>query len=433
MLVLLLIAFALSTNRRAIKPRTVLGALLIQLVFGFLVLRSDLGKQVLGGVSYGVQKVIDSSKEGIDFLVGPILPSQGTVVAFQVLPIIVFVASLTAVLYHWNILQWVVRVVGGGLQKVLGTTRAESLNATANIFVGQTEAPLVIRPYLAGMTRSEFFAIMVGGLATVAGSVMVGYAMLGARLDYLIAASFMAAPAGLLMAKIIVPETEKRDSDAPGQDATGSAEGQDHDSGGTAGEGAGSENDGSEGAGSGAGTAPAEAVETKPQNVIEAAANGASDGLKLAMNVGAMLFAFVSLIALINLFIGAGGDLVGLPELTFEQILGYVFAPLMWVIGVPWNEAIAAGGFVGQKLAINEFLAFGEFGPVADTFTDKARVIITFALTGFANFSSLGILLGGLGSLVPSRRPLIAQLGIRAVIAGTLANLMNAAIAGMLI
>ena len=219
--VLLLIAFALSTDRRAIRPRTVLGALAIQLVFAFAVLRWETGKAVLSAVSSGVQRVIDSSKEGIDFLLGPIMPTDGsTVVAFQVLPIIVFVASLSAVLYHWNILQWVVRIVGGGLRKLLGTTRAESLNATANIFLGQTEAPLVVRPYLAGMTRSEFFAVMVGGLSTVAGSVMVGYAMLGASLDHLIAASFMAAPAGLLMAKIIVPETEASPEAEPARERT---------------------------------------------------------------------------------------------------------------------------------------------------------------------------------------------------------------------
>ncbi|MER5393648.1 Na+ dependent nucleoside transporter N-terminal domain-containing protein, partial [Saccharopolyspora sp. NPDC002686] len=210
MLVVLLLAFALSTNRRAINPRTVVGALAIQILFAVVVLRWDLGKQALSAVSNAVQKVLDSSKEGIEFMVGPILPTEGTVVAFQVLPIIIFISALTAVLYHWNILQWVVRILGGGLSKVLGTSRPESLNATANIFLGMTEAPLMVRPYLPKMTRSEFFAVMGGGLATVAGTVMVGYAMLGASLDHLIAASFMAAPAGLLMSKIIVPETEKQ-------------------------------------------------------------------------------------------------------------------------------------------------------------------------------------------------------------------------------
>ncbi|WP_243794170.1 NupC/NupG family nucleoside CNT transporter [Saccharopolyspora gloriosae] len=442
MVVLLLIAFALSTDRRAIRPRTVLGALAIQLVFAFIVLRWDAGKQALSAVSSGVQRVIDSSKEGIDFLLGPIMPTNGaTVVAFQVLPIIVFVASLTAVLYHWNVLQWVVRVVGGGLRAVLGTTRAESLNATANIFLGQTEAPLVVRPYLAGMTRSEFFAVMVGGLSTVAGSVMVGYALLGANLDHLIAASFMAAPAGLMMAKIIVPETEQSTGDAeqaakerterrgpaawfsknPKPAETAEAETSTVDTGEP------------EKAGTATAVDDSEALETKPRNVIDAAATGASDGLKLALNVGAMLFAFVSLIALLNLILGAAGGLVGLGDITFEQIIGYVFAPVMWMIGVPWQDAVTAGGFVGQKLVLNEFVAFSDFGPQAANFDPHTAIIITFALTGFANLSSLAILLGGLGGLVPSRRPQIAEFGMRAIAGGTLANLMSAAIAGILV
>ncbi|MER7083811.1 concentrative nucleoside transporter, CNT family [Saccharopolyspora kobensis] len=409
MLVVLLIAFAMSTNRRAINPRTVLGALAIQILFAFVVLRWDLGKQALSAVSGAVQKVLDSSKEGIEFMVGPILPTEGTVVAFQVLPIIVFISALTAVLYHWNILQWVVRIIGGGLQKLLGTTKPESLNATANIFLGMTEAPLMVRPYLPKMSRSEFFAVMTGGLATVAGTVMVGYAMLGASLDHLIAASFMAAPAGLLMAKIIIPaskEPETEETDAPGAAKADPAEAEEP---------------------------VTEAVEDKPRNVIDAAASGASDGLKLALNVGAMLFAFISLIALVNLIVGGVGGLFGLGDLTLQQILGYVFSPLMWVIGVPWDEAVSAGSFLGQKLVLNEFVAFADFGPQIAQFSEKSAVIITFALTGFANLGSLGILLGGLGGMVPSKRGWIARDGVRAIIAGTLANLLSAAIAGILV
>lgn len=406
MLVVLLLAFAMSTNRRAINPRTVLGALAIQILFAFVVLRWDLGKQALAAVSGAVQKVLDASKEGIEFMVGPILPTEGTVVAFQVLPIIVFISALTAVLYHWNILQWVVRIIGGGLQKLLGTTKPESLNATANIFLGMTEAPLMVRPYLPKMTRSEFFAVMTGGLATVAGTVMVGYAMLGASLDHLIAASFMAAPAGLLMAKIVVPaskEPETEEADAPGAAKAESEE------------------------------PVAEAVEDKPRNVVDAAASGASDGLKLALNVGAMLFAFISLIAVVNLIVGGVGGLFGLGDLTLQQILGYAFSPLMWVIGVPWEEAVSAGSFLGQKLVLNEFVAFADFGPQIGQFSEKSAVIITFALTGFANLGSLGILLGGLGGMVPSKRSWIARDGVRAIIAGTLANLLSAAIAGILV
>ncbi|MDR7300290.1 NupC/NupG family nucleoside CNT transporter [Haloactinomyces albus] len=446
MLVLLLIAFALSISPRSVRPRTVIGALLIQVLFAILVLQWPVGRQVLQAVADGVGKVINSANEGIEFMVGPILPEEGTLFAFQVLPLIVFVASLAAVLYHWNILQWIVRIIGGGLQKVLGTTRAESLNATANIFVGQTEAPLVIRPYLAKMTRSEFFAVMAGGLSTVAGTVLVGYSLLGARLEYLIAASFMAAPAGLLMAKIIVPETERTKSDravtssAPLRSTEASADhadatARDSSENGSTPESASSNIDETAEDGKRSDQSPAEEGMTseKPRNVIDAAATGASDGLKLALNVGAMLFAFISLIALLNLIIGGLGGLVGLEDLTFQKILGYIFSPVMVAIGVPFNEAIEAGSFLGQKLALNEFVAFADFGPVADEFTPKTATIITFALTGFANFSSLGILLGGLGGLVPDRRPMIAKYAIRAVLAGTLANLMSATIAGMLI
>ena len=416
MVFLLFVAFLLSTDRRAIKPRTVVGALAIQVIFGVVVLYWDAGKRALQAVSGGVQAVINSSREGIQFLFGPVLPDQGLIFAFQVLPVIIFFASLTSVLYHWNVLQWVVRIIGGALQKALRTSQAESMNATANIFVGQTEAPLVIRPYIERMTRSEVFAIMVGGLSTVAGSVLVGYSLLGARLEYLIAASFMAAPAGLLMAKMIMPETQQPET--MGRKATEVAETATSDA----------ENEEVE--------AEEEEASENPlrhRNVIDAAAAGASDGLHLALNVGAMLVAFISLIALLNLILGAVGGLVGYPDLTFQLILGYIFSPIMFIIGVPWNEAIDAGSFLGQKLILNEFVAFSNFGPQEGDFSEKTAAIITFALTGFANFGSLAILLGGLGGIAPSRRPLIAQLGIRAVLAGTLANLMSATIAGILI
>ena len=412
MIVVLALAFALSLNRRAINPRTVLGALAIQFTFGVIVLYWETGKTALQTVYQGVQAVINSANEGIGFVFGPILPGEGEgpVFAFQVLPVIIFFASLTTVLYHWNILQWVVRLIGGALQKALRTSQAESMSATANIFVGQTEAPLVVRPYIERMTRSEFFAVMVGGLSTVAGSVLVGYSLLGAPLEYLIAASFMAAPAGLLMAKMVLPETE--DPDTIGADATEAAEEETN----------AEENEEETGGGP-----------LGHQNVIDAAAAGATDGLYLALNVGAMLIAFISLIALVNLILGSLGGIVGFPDLTFQLILGYIFAPLMFLIGVPWEEAIRAGSFLGQKLILNEFVAFSNFAPNIGNFSDKAAAIITFSLTGFANFGSLAILLGGLGGIAPDRRPEIAKYGIRAVLAGTLANLMSATIAGMLI
>ena len=410
MIVILGLAFALSLNRRAINPRTVLGALAIQITFGVIVLYWGTGKTILQAVSQGVQAVINSANEGIGFVFGPVLPGEGEgpVFAFQVLPVIIFFASLTTVLYHLNILQWIVRIIGGALRRVLLTSQAESMSATANIFVGQTEAPLVVRPYIQRMTSSEFFAVMTGGLATVAGSVLVGYSLLGAPLEYLIAASFMAAPAGLLMAKMVLPETEEPasvDARATEADEDEADEAEEEAGGGPLGH----------------------------RNVIDAAAAGATDGLYLALNVGAMLIAFISLIALLNLILGSVGGLVGFPDLTFQIILGWIFAPLMFVIGVPWEEAIRAGSFLGQKLILNEFVAFANFAPNIGNFSDKAAAIITFSLTGFANFSSLAILLGGLGGLAPNRRPEIAKYGIRAVFAGTLANLMSATIAGMLI
>ncbi|KUG57162.1 nucleoside transporter [Serinicoccus chungangensis] len=412
------LALLLSTNRRAVRWRTVLAALTIQVVFGVLVLYWSWGQRALEQVSLGVQAVINSANAGIEFLFGPVLPQgedAGSVFAFQVLPVIIFFASLTAVLYHFKILQFVVERLGSALGWALGTRKAESVNAAANIFVGQTEAPLVIRPYLRGLTTSGLFAVMVGGLSTVAGSVLVGYSLLGAPLEYLIAASFMAAPGALLMAKLVLPE--EVDDVPPEEEGEAAAADEPADERATS---TGDEDDD-------------ELEGMEYRNVIDAAASGAADGLKLALNIGAMLLAFISLIALVNLLIGTVGGWFGAPDLTFEQLLGYVFAPLMTVIGVPWGEATSAGSFVGQKVVVNEFVAFSNFAPVIDEFSPKTAAIVTFALTGFANLGSLGILLGGLGGLIKDRRREIAQLGIRAILAATLANLMSAAIAGILI
>ncbi len=415
MLGLMAIALAVSTNRRAIKLRTVLAALALQVGLGVLVLFVPPGRAALRGAAEAVQAVIDSSKEGIGFLFGPILPKEGVVFAFQVLPVIVFFAALTSILFHLGWLQRLVDVLGGALGRLLGTERAESVNAATNIFLGQTEAPLIIKPYIASLTRSGLFAVMVGGLSTVAGSVLVGYALLGANLDYLIAASFMAAPGALLMAKIVVPEDGTISSDAAPDGSDDDAGNPNEDAG-----------DRSEDAGD-------ETAGSPHRNLIDAAAAGAAEGMKLAMNIGAMLLAFISLIALLNLILGAVGGLVGHGDLTFQSLLGYVFAPVMTMIGVPWSEAVNAGSFVGQKVVVNEFVAFSAFGPVESQFSDKTAAIVTFALTGFANLGSLGILLGGLGGLAPAKRGEIAHLGMRAVLAGTLANLMSATIAGMLL
>lgn len=409
MAAVLAIAVLCSADRRRIRLRTVGLALAIQVLFGVLVLYVPWGRTGLTAVSRGVQAVIDSSREGIAFLFGPVLPDEGVVFAFQVLPVIIFFASLTGLLYYLGALQRVVRYVGGGLARLLGTTRPESMNAAANIFVGQTEAPLVIRPYVARMTRSELFAVMVGGLSTVAGSVLVGYSLLGAELEYLIAAAFMAAPGALLMAKILVPAGALADD--RGQEPSA---------------------DEVEPASDGA-AADEQDEEEPARNVIDAAARGATDGLRLALNVGAMLLAFISLIALGNLVLGWVGGWFGAEDLTVQQLLGYVFSPVMFLVGTPWGEALDAGSFLGQKVVLNEFVAFSDFGPQAESFSPKAQAVITFALTGFANFGSLAILLGGLGGIAPTRRGDIAQLGLRAVLGGTLANLMSAAIAGILI
>jgi len=409
MVVLIAIAVLLSSNRKAINFRTVGGAFAIQFALGAFVLYVPWGRDLLAGFSNGVSNVINYGADGSSFLFGSLVNFSvdgiGFIFAFQVLPTLIFFSSLISVLYYLGIMQWVIRILGGGLQKALGTSRAESMSAAANIFVGQTEAPLVVRPFVPKMTQSELFAVMCGGLASVAGGVLAGYAAMGVPLEYLVAASFMAAPGGLLFAKILFPETDK-----PHEDISEALDGG---------------ND-------------------KPANVIDAAAGGAASGLQLALNVGAMLIAFIGLIALLNGLLGGLGGWFGMPDLTLELILGWVFAPLAFVIGVPWEEATIAGSFIGQKTIVNEFVAYLNFVPyvgdnaqvVAATgqvMSEKTQAIISFALCGFANLSSIAILLGGLGSLAPNRRSDIARMGIKAVIAGTLSNLMAATIAGFFI
>ncbi|MDP8051001.1 NupC/NupG family nucleoside CNT transporter [Pasteurella atlantica] len=402
--VLLAIAFVFSNNKKAINYRTVFGALAIQIGLGALILYVPAGRDALGATATGVQHVIDYGNEGINFLFGGLVSDKmfevfgggGFIFAFRVLPTIVFFSALISVLYYVGVMQIVIKLLGGLLQKALGTSKAESMSAAANIFVGQTEAPLVVKPFVNKMTESELFAVMSGGTASIAGAVMAAYAGMGVPLTYLIAASFMAAPGGLLFAKIILPQTEKFQDELEAVDLE------------------------------------------KPANVLEAAASGASTGLGLAANVGAMLIAFVALIALINGLLGGIGGWIGYPELSLNLIFGYVFKPLAWVIGVPWNEAAVAGEMIGIKLVVNEFVGYLEFlkyiGPeTPQVLTDKTQAIITFALCGFANFSSIAILIGGIGTMAPSRRSDIARLGMRAVLAGSLSNLMSATIAGLFI
>lgn len=387
-----LVGIAISKSRKQINWRTVGGAFAIQALIGAFVLYTDFGVLFLNGVTSFVQNIIDYSKAGINFVFGPVGNySLGFIFAFNVLPVIVFFSALISVLYHLGIMSAVIRVIGGGLKKLLGTSSPESMSAAANIFVGQTEAPLVIKPFIPQMTRSELFAIMVGGLASVAGSIMAGYSGLGVELKYLIAASFMAAPAGLMMAKLIEPETE-----TPNQTLTEVT----------------SESD-------------------EYANIFDAAASGAASGMKLAVNVGAMLLAFIALIAMLNGILGFFGDLMGFENLTLEFILGQIFQPIAWLIGVPWHEAQLAGSFIGQKVVVNEFIAYSDFITYKDSLSASTQAIVTFALCGFANLSSIAILMGGIGALAPNRRKEIARLGLKAVMAATLANLMSAALAGI--
>lgn len=394
-IVVLGIAFLLSSNKKAINLRTVAGGLAIQLIFAFLVLKWEAGKNALNWLTMKVNDVINYANQGINFLFGGLFTEESGIAfvfAFQVLPVVIFFSSLISVLYYLRIMQFFIKILGGALSWLLGTRKAESMSAAANIFVGQTEAPLVVRPYIANMTKSELFAVMTGGLASVAGSVLIGYSLLGVPLEYLLAASFMAAPAGLILAKIMLPETEEKEE-------------------------------------------PKEfdmEVDSDSANVIDAAAKGASVGLELALNIGAMLLAFIALVALINGLLGWVGGLFGFGGLTLETILGYIFSPLAFAIGVPWEEAVQAGNFIGQKLILNEFVAYSAFAPEIPNLSDKTVAIISFALCGFANISSLGILLGGLGGLAPNRRQDIARLGLKAVAAGALASMLSAAIAGML-
>lgn len=395
--VLLALAFAMSDARGAIRWRTVGAALAIQVLIGATVFGLPVGREALLWLSDQVTAALGAGRSGVDFLFGPLTAEGaagvGFVFALRVLPMIIFFSALIAVLYYLRIMHLVIMVIGGGLRKVLGTSRAESLSASANIFVGQTEAPLVVKPYIPKMTSSELFAVMVGGLASVAGSVLAGYAAMGVEMKYLLAASFMAAPGGLLYAKLMKPEVE-----VPGEVALEFAEG-----------------------------------EQRPANVLDAAALGASTGLKLALNVGAMLLAFIGLIALINLMLGGVGGWVGHGGLSLQQILGWVFAPLAWLIGVPWSDATQGGSLIGQKLVLNEFVAYVEFTQIKDAMSTRAQAVCAVALCGFANLSSIAILLGGLGSMAPERRSEIAQLGLKAVAAATFSNLTSAAIVGLFV
>lgn len=396
--VILGIAWLLSSNRKAINPRIVGAAFGLQVAVAAFVIYLPAGQQIIDTMSSAVLSVMAYSKVGIEFVFGG-LATEPSVWSFaiNVLPMIVFFSALMSVLYHLRIMQVVVRAVGGVLRFVIGTRAVESLNAAANIFIGQTEAPLVVRPYLKGLTEPQMFAVMVSGVASIAGTVLLAYVQFGAELKYLLAASFMAAPGGLLMAKIIMPDEEEESA---------------------------AEDD-----------AHLKLGKSPHENVILAAAVGSADGVKLSVNIGAMLLAFIALIALLNGFLNLvwPDGLFGIETLTLEQIFGWLFSPLMYLLSIPWNEAQAAGALFGEKVILNEFVAYSHLTEYLAGMSERTVAIVTFSLCGFANLSSIAILLGGLGSLVPEKKELIARFGLKAVAAGSLSNLMSAALAGLLL
>jgi CNT family concentrative nucleoside transporter len=397
--VIMAAAWLFSTNRRSIQPRVIYWGLGLQFGFAFLVLKTSFG-EVFRAVSHGVNHMLEYSVAGSRFIFGDKLGTRndefGVIFAFQVLPIVIFIASFFAILYYFGVMQVFVRFMAILMQRVMGTSGAESTNVAASIFMGQTEAPLTIRPFLEGLTRSELFTIMTSGMAHVSGAVMGAYVLIaGVEIRHLLTAVIMTAPATILLAKMLEPET--------GHPST-------------------------------AGDVKIE-VEKPGVNVIDAAARGAGDGLHLALNIAAMLLAFLGLIAMVNGIFSWMHSLPGLawfPE-SLQQLLGVVFAPVAWLLGVPWKDCTIVGNLLGTRLILNEFVAFVDLGKVRQALDPKSFTIATYALCGFANLSSIAIQIGGIGALAPSRKSDLARLGLKAVVAGTLANFMSACIAGILL
>jgi CNT family concentrative nucleoside transporter len=411
--VILLIAVLFSTNRRAIRFRVVAAAFALQALIALLVLRTVPGRAVIQTLSDGVANLLGYAGKGTEFLFGPTATNPlANTFALGALPVIIFFASFIAILYHLGIMQRIVRWVGGAIGWVTGVSRVESLGAAANIFVGQSESPLVVRPYLAAMPASQLFTLMTVGMAGVAGTILAAYAgLLGERyLPFLLAAAFMSAPGGILMAKLLMPDEPPAPDELPLEGAVASRPHEDLE------------------------------VDTfeegeRPANIIMAAAQGAQTGVKLAVAVGAMVLAFVALVALANGLLGGLGNMLGQPGWSFQGAVGALFAPVMYLIGIPWNEAGIAGGLFGTKIVLNEFVAFIDLGNAAGpaaALSERSRAIVTFALCGFANFSSIAIQMAVTGNLAPNQRPVIARLGLRALLGGSLANLMSAALAGLL-
>ena len=395
-LVLLAIAFAMSNNRKSIPWRLVIWGLGLQLIFAIFILKTPIGQPFFGAIDTAIKKILSFSDAGSDFLFksfgAGIVEAPLMNFAFRILPTLIFFSSLIAILYHFGIIQFIVKWVARAMQKTMRTSGSETLSVSANIFVGQTEAPLMVRPFVSKMTKSELMAVMVGGFATVAGGVMAMYVKILADIPgiagHLMAASIMSAPAALVIAKIIYPETES--SDTMGDLKI--------------------------------------VLEKKDDNVMEALSRGATDGMKLAANVGAMLVAFVAMIALVNAILGVMG-------LSLQQILGWIFSPLAWVMGIPWHEANTMGTLMGEKLVLTELIAYGDLAELRATnsISDRTAIIASYALCGFANFASVGIQLGGIGGIAPGRRKDLAKLGLKAMFGGALASWITATLAGILI
>ncbi|MCM2350109.1 MAG: NupC/NupG family nucleoside CNT transporter [Bacteriovoracaceae bacterium] len=396
LLVMIGIAYALSERKKAIQWRTVITGIMLQVVFGLVILKTDFGRNVFDSIGKGFNAILGYTGEGAKFLFGGLAtPSEslGFIFATMVLPTIIFMSALMSVLYHIGVMQKVVEVVAKVMMKVMRTSGAESLAAAANIFVGQTEAPLVIKPFVGKMTKSELMCLMTGGMATVAGGVLAAYVGFGIDAGHLLAASVMSAPAALVCAKLLVPEVEESVT---------------------------------------AGVVKIDLPKVSA-NVIDAAATGASDGLKLAVNVAAMLLAFIALIAMLNGILSAMGGWFGYPQLTFELIMGYVNAPVAWLLGVPWEDCFTVGAILGKKLVLNEFVGYLDLVAAKAQISERSTIITTYALCGFSNFSSIAIQLGGIGTMAPEKRPTLAAYGIKALIGGTLACYMTACIAGLFI
>lgn len=393
--IMILIAYGLSTNRRLINWRTVISGLLLQLTLGILILKTSAGRAVFDGARQAFEAVLGFTNQGSEFIFGSLMdPTRfGFIFFTMVLPTILFMSALMSILYHLGIMQLIIRFVAKVMVKVMGTSGSESLAAAANIFAGQTEAPLVVKPLIGKMTQSELLALMTGGMATVAGGVLAAYVGFGIDGGHLLAASVMSAPAALVCSKLLLPESEVSVTSGDLKIS----------------------------------------LEQDTVNLIDAASQGAAEGLKLALNVGAMLLVFIALIAMINGILGLIGSTMGFPELSLEWFMGLAFAPLAFLMGVPWSEAPLVGVLLGKKLIINEFVAYLDLKEMMGTLSERSVIISTYALCGFANFSSIAIQVGGIGTLAPERRQDLARLGLKSLIAGTLACLMTACIAGMLI